>query len=140
MPAAKTAETTKVLSCIRFCGSLTELKDAPQKVSVWGSIFKHDLSQKKLGPTVTAARIWEFHKIHHSDEQMNNTTWARDHFLPESWRAFFSVSTLGMFVDLRLSEAGRAALYSTMFLVGLSMFYHSAIRVHLPVAGTEAVI
>ena len=76
--------------------------------------------------------LWEFHKIHHSDEQINTTTWARDHFLQESWRAFFSVFTLGMFVDLRLSEAGKAALYSTMFLVGLSMFYHSAIRVQLP--------
>jgi len=76
--------------------------------------------------------LWEFHKIHHRDEQINTTTWARDHFLQESWRAFFSVFTLGMFVDLRLSEAGKAALYSTMFLVGLSMFYHSAIRVQLP--------
>jgi sterol desaturase/sphingolipid hydroxylase (fatty acid hydroxylase superfamily) len=39
--------------------------------------------------------LWEFHKLHHSDEQMNTTTWARDHFLQESWRAFFSVFTLG---------------------------------------------
>ncbi|HKW18869.1 MAG TPA: sterol desaturase family protein [Terriglobales bacterium] len=76
--------------------------------------------------------LWEFHKIHHSDELMNTTTWARDHFLQESWRAFFSVFTLGLFVDLRLAEAGKAAFYSTMFLVALSMFYHSAIRVELP--------
>jgi len=76
--------------------------------------------------------LWEFHKIHHSDEQMNTSTWARDHFLQESWRAFFSVFTLGLIVDLRLAEAGKAALYSTMFLVGLSMFYHSAIRIRLP--------
>jgi sterol desaturase/sphingolipid hydroxylase (fatty acid hydroxylase superfamily) len=76
--------------------------------------------------------LWEFHKIHHSDERMNTSTWARDHFLQESWRAFFSVFTLGMIVDLHPAEAGKAALYSTMFLVGLSMFYHSAIRVQLP--------
>ena len=76
--------------------------------------------------------LWEFHKIHHSDEQMNTSTWARDHFLQESWRAFFSVFTLGLIVDLELAEAGKAALYSTMFLIGLSMFYHSAIRVRLP--------
>jgi hypothetical protein len=35
-------------------------------------------------------------------------------------------------IDLHLAEAGKAALYSTMFLIGLSMFYHSAIRVRLP--------
>jgi sterol desaturase/sphingolipid hydroxylase (fatty acid hydroxylase superfamily) len=75
--------------------------------------------------------LWEFHKLHHSDEHMNSSTWARDHFLQESWRSFFSVFTLGLIVDLSLREAGEAALYSTMFLVGLSMFYHSAIRVHL---------
>ena len=39
--------------------------------------------------------LWEFHKIHHSDERMNTSTWARDHFLQESWRSFFSVFTLG---------------------------------------------
>jgi len=76
--------------------------------------------------------LWEFHKLHHSDEHMNTTTWARDHFLQEGWRAFFSVFTLGVLVDLRMSEAGKAALYSTMFLVGLSLFYHSAIRIQLP--------
>jgi sterol desaturase/sphingolipid hydroxylase (fatty acid hydroxylase superfamily) len=76
--------------------------------------------------------LWEFHKIHHSDEKMNVSTWARDHFLQEGWRAFFSVFTLGMIIDLHPAEAGKAALYSTMFLIGLSMFYHSAIRVQLP--------
>jgi len=76
--------------------------------------------------------LWQFHKIHHSDELMNSTTWARDHFLQEGWRAFFSVFTLGLFLALKMREAGEAALYSTMFLVGLSMFYHSAIRIQLP--------
>jgi sterol desaturase/sphingolipid hydroxylase (fatty acid hydroxylase superfamily) len=76
--------------------------------------------------------LWQFHKLHHSDELMNTSTWARDHFLQESWRAFFSVFTLGLFVDLQLADAGKAALYSTIFLVVLSVFYHSAIRIHLP--------
>jgi sterol desaturase/sphingolipid hydroxylase (fatty acid hydroxylase superfamily) len=57
---------------------------------------------------------------------MNASTWARDHFLQESWRAFFSVFTLGLIVDLHLAEAGKVALYSTTFLIGMSMFYHSA--------------
>ena len=76
--------------------------------------------------------LWEFHKIHRSDERMNTSTWARDHFLQEGWRAFFSAFTPGLIIDLHLAEAGKAALYSTMFLIGLSMFYHSAIRVRLP--------
>jgi sterol desaturase/sphingolipid hydroxylase (fatty acid hydroxylase superfamily) len=76
--------------------------------------------------------LWAFHKIHHSDEHMNTSTWARDHFLQASWRTFFSVFTLGLIVDLDLSDAGKAALYSSVFLMCLSMFYHSAIRVQLP--------
>lgn len=76
--------------------------------------------------------LWAFHRLHHSDELMNTSTWARDHFLQNSWRAFFSVFTLGMIVDLDLTEAGKAALYSNMFLAGLSLFYHSAVRARLP--------
>jgi sterol desaturase/sphingolipid hydroxylase (fatty acid hydroxylase superfamily) len=76
--------------------------------------------------------LWEFHKLHHSDDLMNTSTWARDHFLQEGWRAFFSVFTLGLIIDLKMAEAGKAALYSTVFLIGLSMFYHSAIRIELP--------
>ena len=77
--------------------------------------------------------FWAFHRLHHSDERMNTTTYSRDHFLQNGLiRAFFPVFTLGLFVDLRLPEAGKAAFYSTMFLVLLSMFYHSAIRVRLP--------
>jgi sterol desaturase/sphingolipid hydroxylase (fatty acid hydroxylase superfamily) len=76
--------------------------------------------------------LWTFHRIHHSDELMNASTGARDHFLQNSWRAFFSIFTLGLIVDLDLSEAGRAALYSNIFLMALSMFYHSAIRVQIP--------
>jgi sterol desaturase/sphingolipid hydroxylase (fatty acid hydroxylase superfamily) len=82
--------------------------------------------------------LWEFHKIHQSDERMNTSTWARNHFLQESWRAFslysrwalLSIST--QIIDLHPTEAGKTALYSTMFLIGPSMFYHSAIRVRLP--------
>ena len=76
--------------------------------------------------------LWEFHKLHHNDELMNTSTFARDHFLQDVWRSFFSIFTLGLFVNLSFSEAGKAALYSNMFLFGLSMLYHSAIRVQLP--------
>lgn len=76
--------------------------------------------------------LWAFHKIHHSDRQMNVATWARDHFLQNAWRAFFSAFTLGLFIDLDLTQAGKALLYSNMFLSALAMFHHSAIRVRVP--------
>jgi len=77
--------------------------------------------------------FWMFHRLHHSDERMNTATYLRDHFLQNGLlRAFFPVFTLGLFVDLSLRQAGRAAFYSTLFLIFLSMFYHSAIRVRLP--------
>lgn len=76
--------------------------------------------------------LWAFHSLHHSDPEMNCTTWARDHFLQSAWRTFFSVFTLGLLVDLDMKSAGTAAMLSQMALVLWSMFYHSAIRVELP--------
>jgi sterol desaturase/sphingolipid hydroxylase (fatty acid hydroxylase superfamily) len=76
--------------------------------------------------------LWAFHRIHHSDERMNTSTWARDHFLQNSWRSFFSLFTLGLIVDLDLSEVAKAALYSNYFLMALSLLYHSGIRIRLP--------
>jgi sterol desaturase/sphingolipid hydroxylase (fatty acid hydroxylase superfamily) len=76
--------------------------------------------------------LWEFHKLHHSDELMNSSTWARDHFLQAGWIALFSTFTLGLVFEISAAEAGRAALMSVLFLSLQSMFYHSAIRVRLP--------
>lgn len=76
--------------------------------------------------------LWEFHQIHHSDTNMNASTYERDHFLQTAFRAFFSVFTLGLIVDLDLKEAAQAAYYSSLFLSVWSMFYHSAIRIELP--------
>ena len=76
--------------------------------------------------------LWIWHQIHHSDERMSASTYMRDQFLQTGWRAVFSIFTLGLLVDLDLSDAAKAAFYSQVFLNGLSMFYHSAIRVELP--------
>jgi sterol desaturase/sphingolipid hydroxylase (fatty acid hydroxylase superfamily) len=76
--------------------------------------------------------LWEFHKLHHSDERMNCSTWARDHFLQASWIAIFPAFTLGLIFDLDAVQAGQSALLATLFLSLWSMFYHSAIRVRLP--------
>ena len=76
--------------------------------------------------------LWAFHAMHHSDREMNCTTWGRNHFLQTGWRSFFSVFTLGMIVKLDYMEAGQAALLGQMAYMLVSMFCHSAIRVELP--------
>jgi len=76
--------------------------------------------------------LWAFHQLHHSDTNMNASTYARDHFLQNAWRTFFSMFTLGLVFDLELKDAAQAALLSNLFLVLLSQLYHSAIRVQLP--------
>jgi sterol desaturase/sphingolipid hydroxylase (fatty acid hydroxylase superfamily) len=76
--------------------------------------------------------LWAFHSLHHSDREMNCTTWGRNHFLQTGWRSFFSVLTLGMLVKLNYIEAGQAALLGQMAYMLVSMFCHSAIRVELP--------
>ena len=75
--------------------------------------------------------LWEFHKLHHSDELMNCSTWGRDHFLQAVWIALFPAFTLGLVFNISSVEAGQAALLSNLFLSFLSMFYHSAIRVRI---------
>lgn len=76
--------------------------------------------------------LWEFHKLHHSDERMNATTWARDHFLQAAWRQIFPTFTFGLVLDLDVREAGAAGLYVALVTTLLSMFYHSGVRLRLP--------
>jgi sterol desaturase/sphingolipid hydroxylase (fatty acid hydroxylase superfamily) len=63
---------------------------------------------------------------------MNVSTWSRDHFLQNTWRTMFSTFTVGLLLDLSVREAGQAGLYVGLFFSLWSMFYHSAIRIHLP--------
>jgi sterol desaturase/sphingolipid hydroxylase (fatty acid hydroxylase superfamily) len=76
--------------------------------------------------------LWEFHKLHHSDELMNCSTWARDHFLQATWIAVFPAFTLGLIFDISAAQAGAAAALSGLFISLQSMFYHSAIRARVP--------
>lgn len=76
--------------------------------------------------------LWDVHRIHHSDRWMNPLTVFRDHFLQGPWRGFFSMLTIGLFVDLNFKEGGQAALYSQMFLFAWAALCHSNIRVELP--------
>jgi sterol desaturase/sphingolipid hydroxylase (fatty acid hydroxylase superfamily) len=97
------------------------------------SVFLHDLWfywAHRLQHKVPF--LWEVHKIHHSDERMNCSTFARDHFLQAAWTRFFPIFTLGLLFDLDPRAAGTAAFYTNAFLVLWTMFSHSAIRVRLP--------
>jgi sterol desaturase/sphingolipid hydroxylase (fatty acid hydroxylase superfamily) len=76
--------------------------------------------------------LWEFHKLHHSDERMNATTWARDHFLQVVWRQVFPTFTVGLVLDLDVRKAGAAGLYVGLVTSLLSMFYHSGVRLRAP--------
>lgn len=76
--------------------------------------------------------LWRFHRLHHSDPNMNASTYGRDHFGQSVWRAFFSSFTVGLVFDLELRDAEQAAMVSTLFLIFLSQFYHSATRIRLP--------
>jgi len=76
--------------------------------------------------------LWRFHRLHHSDPNMNASTYARDHFLQTVWRSLFAAFTLGLFVDIELRQAEQAALLSSLFLGLWSQFYHSAARIRLP--------
>jgi len=76
--------------------------------------------------------LWSFHQLHHSDTNMNASTYSRDHFLQNAWRSFFSMFTVGLIFDLDLKDAAQAALLSNLFLALWSQFYHSATRFQLP--------
>lgn len=76
--------------------------------------------------------LWEFHKVHHSDELLNAATFARDNFLQAVWVGLWPAFTIGIVFDLSPFEGGVAGLTSALALTLLSMFYHSAIRVQLP--------
>lgn len=76
--------------------------------------------------------LWQFHRLHHSDPNMNASTASRDHILQMAWRAFFSLFTIGLVFDLDLKQAQTAAVYSGLFMALWSNFYHSAIRIRLP--------
>jgi sterol desaturase/sphingolipid hydroxylase (fatty acid hydroxylase superfamily) len=76
--------------------------------------------------------LWEFHKLHHSEERMNSSTWARDHFLQAAWRAVFPAFTFGLVLQLGVAKAASVGVYATFFTSALSMFYHSGVRLHLP--------
>jgi len=80
--------------------------------------------------------LWEFHKLHHSDERMNCSTFARDHFLQATWIAIFPILTLGLVIDLDAVQAGQAAVLSGLALSLISMFYHSGIRIEIPLLDT----
>ena len=48
--------------------------------------------------------LWEFHKLHHSDESMNSTTIYRSHFFELAGQALVRGLTVGLLIDLSGAE------------------------------------
>lgn len=75
--------------------------------------------------------LWQFHKLHHSDERMSTSTWARDHFLQSAWRAVFPAFTFGLVLQLDVQGASNLGAVTGLLPSVLSMFYHSGVRLRL---------
>ncbi|MCM8731432.1 sterol desaturase family protein [Hephaestia sp. GCM10023244] len=75
--------------------------------------------------------LWEFHKLHHSEERMNAGTFGRDHFLQSAWRTIFPTFTLGLVLKLNVAAAANMGVIVVFAMVSVSMFYHSSVRFRL---------
>lgn len=128
LPWAPLAISLDALAALPVIGSALQIL-----VIVLVSFFLHDLWfywAHRLEHRIKF--LWEFHKIHHSDELINAATFARDHFLQAVWVGLWPAFTIGIVFDLSPLQGGVAGLMSGLALTLLSMFYHSAIRVQLP--------
>lgn len=128
LPWAPPAISLDIVAALPVIGSALQIV-----VMILVSFFLHDLWfywAHRLEHRIPF--LWEFHKVHHSDELLNAATFARDHFLQAVWVGLWPAFTIGILFDLSPFEGGVAGLTSALALTLLSMFYHSAIRVQLP--------
>jgi sterol desaturase/sphingolipid hydroxylase (fatty acid hydroxylase superfamily) len=74
--------------------------------------------------------LWEMHKLHHSDENLNTTTIYRSHFLESSGQALFRGLTIGLVFDT--SDAPQtllAVVAGGLLLVLWDYFIHANVRI-----------
>lgn len=90
LPWAPLAISLDAVAALPVIGSALQIL-----VIVLVSFFLHDLWfywAHRLEHRISF--LWEFHKLHHSDEVINATTYARDHFLQAVWVGLCGVSRL----------------------------------------------
>ncbi|GAB5452392.1 MAG: hypothetical protein Hals2KO_27200 [Halioglobus sp.] len=74
--------------------------------------------------------LWELHKLHHSDENLNSTTIFRSHFLEPAGQALFRGLTIGLIFDTRDAPQTLLAVIAGGLLLGLwDFFIHANVRV-----------
>ncbi len=74
--------------------------------------------------------LWELHKQHHSDENLNSTTIYRSHFLEPAGQAFFRVLTIGLIFDTTETPQTILAMVAGVLLPALwDYFIHANVRI-----------
>ncbi len=74
--------------------------------------------------------LWEFHKLHHSDEEMNATTIFRSHFFELAGQALVRGLTMGLLVDLAAAPETVVAIVAVGILPTVwDVFIHSNVRI-----------
>lgn len=74
--------------------------------------------------------LWELHKLHHSDENLNTTTIYRSHFLEPSGQALVKGMTIGLIFDTSEAPQTVLAIVAAGFLPVLwDYFIHANVRI-----------
>lgn len=77
------------------------------------------------------AFMWAFHRVHHSETQLNVMSTFRDHPAQHIWRSFVPMFLTGLLLDLGPDTGAHAASYSVVFLYCLSTLGHSNLRLEV---------
>ena len=74
--------------------------------------------------------LWELHKLHHSDENLNSTTIYRSHFLEPSGQALVKGLTIGLIFDTtEAPQTALAILAGGLFPILWDYFIHANVRI-----------
>jgi sterol desaturase/sphingolipid hydroxylase (fatty acid hydroxylase superfamily) len=74
--------------------------------------------------------LWEIHKLHHSDENLNSTTIFRSHFLEPAGQALFRGLSIGLIFDITAAPQTILAVVAGGLLLGLwDYFIHANVRI-----------
>ena len=74
--------------------------------------------------------LWELHKLHHSDENLNTTTIFRSHFLEPTGQALFKGLTIGLIFDTTESPQPVIAIVAAGLLPAIwDYFIHANVRI-----------
>lgn len=73
--------------------------------------------------------LWEIHKLHHSDEDLNVTTLYRSHFLELAGQALVRGSTVGLVIDLDgAPQTALAIVFAGLLPPVWDVFIHANVR------------